>query len=77
MSFHQSLEGIRVRDDPIRGGGISPEVCLHSTAVFFVCIVPALSEVGDVGEIGTGPPPFVEDILLDSDTPFQMNDKAF
>ena len=55
---------IRVIDDPISGGGISPVVCLHNAAVFFVCIVAGLvvscEWVAEVGEGGTPPtpPPF-------------------
>lgn len=54
---------IRVIDDPISGGGISPVVCLHNAAVFFVCIVAGLVSCEWVAEVGEGgtpptPPPF-------------------
>ena len=53
-------QGIRVIVDPISGGGISPVVCLHNAAVFFVCVVAGLLScewVAEVGEGGTTAPP--------------------
>ena len=59
--------GIRVIEDPISGGGISPVVCLHNAAVFFVWVVAGLLSCEWVAEVGEGgttaaptptPPPF-------------------
>ena len=57
---NETKQDIRVIVDPISGGGISPVVCLHNAAVFFVCVVAGLLSCGwlaEVGEGGTTTPP--------------------